>query len=129
MELSTRVAGGISKALTQKVLILKFQFSKFLIIKKISGFNTGSIGIAYIGTFNKKVPSEKMLMAGFLLMNEGVQMKKMIPDYKIYAHRQLIPSESPGAAFYELIKKWDHWSEDKPEVLWWNLETFLYCLR
>lgn len=50
-------------------------------------------------------------------MNEGVKEKKVVPDYKIYAHRQLIASESPGATFFELIKKWDHWSNDAPEVV------------
>lgn len=53
-------------------------------------------------------------MAGFLLMNEGVKLKKLVPDYKIYAHRQLIASESPGAAFFELIKTWNHWTNDQP---------------
>lgn len=80
------------------------------------GFNAGSIGIAYIGTFNKKLPNDRQLLAGFLLMNEGVKLGKLTPDYKIYAHRQLIASESPGAAFYEIIKKWDHWKNDDPEV-------------
>jgi peptidoglycan recognition protein LC len=91
--------------------LIKF---KFLIIL---GYNSGSIGIAYIGTFNKKLPNAQQLKAGFLLFNEGVKLKKLIPDYKIYAHRQLIPSESPGAAFFDLIKKWDHWSKDTPELL------------
>lgn len=50
-------------------------------------------------------------------MNEGVRLNKLVPDYKIYAHRQLVAFESPGAAFFEEIKKWDHWSNQKPEVL------------
>ncbi|CRL00273.1 CLUMA_CG013546, isoform A [Clunio marinus] len=81
------------------------------------GYNVGSIGVAYIGTFTKKLPNEKQIHAGFLLFKEGVRLKKLLPDYKIYAHRQLIPSESPGAAFYEIIKKWDHWASDAPEIL------------
>lgn len=84
----------------------------------VLGYNTGSIGIAYIGTFNRVLPSEKQLAAGFKLMSEGVKLNKLVPDYKIYAHRQLIASESPGAAFFELIKKWDHWTKEVPEVLW-----------
>jgi peptidoglycan recognition protein LC len=80
------------------------------------GYNSGSIGIAYIGTFNKKLPSERQLSAGYLIMKEGVILGKLTPDYKIYAHRQLIASESPGAAFYEIIKTWNHWRNDTPEV-------------
>jgi peptidoglycan recognition protein LC len=64
------------------------------------GYNYGSIGIAYIGTFNKKLPNERQLNAGFLIMKEGVNLGKLTEDYKIFAHRQLIASESPGAAFY-----------------------------
>lgn len=29
-----------------------------------------------------------------------------------YGHRQLIASESPGLALYEIVKQWDHWSEN-----------------
>lgn len=88
-----------------------------LMLSFLLGYNTGSIGIAYIGTFNSKEPSKRQLTAGFLLMNEGLRLKKLIPDYKIYAHRQLIASESPGKAFFELIKTWDHWTSDLPENL------------
>jgi hypothetical protein len=49
-------------------------------------------------------------------MKKGVELKKLTPGYKIYGHRQLIPSESPGAAFFDEIKKWDHWTNDAPEV-------------
>lgn len=75
------------------------------------GFNTGSIGIAYIGTFNNVLPSEKQLKAGNLIIEEGVKLGKLTKDYKIYAHRQLNGFESPGAKFYELIKTWVHWSK------------------
>jgi peptidoglycan recognition protein LC len=80
------------------------------------GYNSGSVGIAYIGTFNKIVPNERQLQAGFLLMKEGVKLKKLTEDYKIYAHRQLLASESPGAAFFETIKTWPQWRNDTPEV-------------
>jgi N-acetylmuramoyl-L-alanine amidase len=80
------------------------------------GFNSGSIGIAYIGTFNKILPNERQLQAGFLLLNEGVKLKKLTEDYKVYAHRQLIASESPGAVFFDEIKTWNHWTNNTPEV-------------
>ena len=56
-----------------------------------------------------------MINVGFLLYQEGVKLGKLIPDYKIYGHRQLIASESPGAAFYDLIKTWSHWTDKIPE--------------
>ncbi|CAO1316068.1 unnamed protein product [Diamesa tonsa] len=78
------------------------------------GYNVGSIGVAYIGTFNKKLPNDKMINVGFLLFQEGVKIGRLIPDYKIYGHRQLIASESPGAAFYDLIKTWN--TSEGPET-------------
>lgn len=43
-------------------------------------------------------------------MLEGVKLGKLLPGYKIYAQCQLIPTQSPGDAFYEAIKTWDHFS-------------------
>lgn len=114
-----KVGAGTNKVHTRKVNLLFRKTCRenlFVNMLVILGYNTGSVGIAYIGTFNKIEPNKKQLLAGQLLMEEGVKLGKLIPDYKIYAHRQLIASESPGAAFYELIKKWDHWTNDPPEV-------------
>ncbi|XP_037045309.1 peptidoglycan-recognition protein LC-like isoform X1 [Bradysia coprophila] len=75
------------------------------------GFNKRSICIAFIGTFNKMVPPKRQLTAAEFLIDRGVKLNKLIPDYQLYGHRQLIPSESPGPALYEVIKTWPHWSE------------------
>lgn len=75
------------------------------------GYNVKSICIAFIGTFNKIVPPERQLYAARKLMEEGVKLGKLTPDYKLFGHRQLISSESPGSALYDIIKKWDHWTE------------------
>jgi hypothetical protein len=77
------------------------------------GYNKG-IGIAFIGTFNTILPNNKSLNAIKLILNEGVKLGKITEDYKLYAHRQLAPFESPGAKFFELIKTWDHWTKDPP---------------
>ncbi|XP_055315740.1 peptidoglycan-recognition protein LC-like [Sitodiplosis mosellana] len=76
------------------------------------GYNIHSICIAFIGTFNKIAPPKRQLYAAQKLIEEGVKLKKLIPDYRLYGHRQLIPSESPGLALYEIIKTWDHFSEE-----------------
>lgn len=44
------------------------------------GYNSGSIGIAYIGNFNMMPPNDAQLNAGFLLMQEGVRLKKLSPN-------------------------------------------------
>lgn len=108
---------GTSKALTQKVKQAFWGLKTESTADFLLGYNSGSIGIAYIGTFTKKLPNENQLKAGFLLLEEGVKLGKLTTDYKIYGHRQLIASESPGAAFYEVIKTWKHWTNKTPEVV------------
>uniref|UniRef100_A0A336L7U5 CSON006429 protein n=1 Tax=Culicoides sonorensis TaxID=179676 RepID=A0A336L7U5_CULSO len=78
----------------------------------ISRYNVKSIGIAFIGTFNKIVPPPRQLAAAKLLIQEGVNQKYLASDYKLYGHRQFIATESPGNALYNIIKNWTHWSDE-----------------
>lgn len=75
------------------------------------GYNTKSICIALIGTFNRIIPPTRQLIAAQKMIEEGVKLKKLVANYKLYGHRQLIASESPGHALYAIIKKWNHWTE------------------
>ncbi|XP_055701349.1 peptidoglycan-recognition protein SA-like isoform X2 [Phlebotomus papatasi] len=76
------------------------------------GFNVDSICIAFIGTFTKNTPPERQLLAAQKVIQWGVDLGKLSKDYRLFGHRQLIPTESPGAALYAIIKKWPHWSKD-----------------
>lgn len=73
------------------------------------GFNKRSICIAFIGTFIRVTPPERQLKAARLLIKQGLELGKLSPDYGLYGHRQLMPSESPGKQLYDLIKQWPHW--------------------
>lgn len=75
------------------------------------GYNRKAIGIAFIGTFTAELPVPKQIQAGKQLIDLGVDLNKISPDYKLLAHRQLSPTESPGQAFFELLKTWPHWAE------------------
>lgn len=75
-------------------------------------FNEGSICISFIGQFCRVTPPERSLLAAQQLIEEGVKLKKLTEDYKLYGHRQLIPTISPGKTLYNIIKTWSHWSED-----------------
>ena len=77
----------------------------------VYGYNNVSIGISFIGTFISELPPPKQTAAGKALIAEGVRLGKISKDYKLFAHRQLSPTESPGLAFYENIKTWPHWAE------------------
>ncbi|XP_075164267.1 peptidoglycan-recognition protein LC-like isoform X3 [Haematobia irritans] len=76
----------------------------------VKGFNYDSVGIAFIGTFVKDKPTEAQLNACRLLLEEGVRLKKLVPDYILNGARQLSPTESPGEALYKIIRRWPHWT-------------------
>ncbi|XP_023178745.2 peptidoglycan-recognition protein LC isoform X5 [Drosophila hydei] len=78
------------------------------------GYNHGSIGISFIGTFIKIRPTDAQLHACQLLLAEGVRLKKLAPDYSLYGHRQLSATESPGEILYSIIQTWPHWTKNKP---------------
>lgn len=75
------------------------------------GYNKKAIGIAFIGTFTSELPTPKQLDAGKQLIDLGVKLGKISPAYKLLAHRQLSSTESPGLAFFRLLKTWPHWAE------------------
>ncbi|XP_034133422.1 peptidoglycan-recognition protein LC isoform X2 [Drosophila guanche] len=73
--------------------------------------NRDSIGITFMGSFDKIKPTAAQLRACQLLIEEGVRLKKLKPDYKLYAHRQLVATKSPGDEVYKIIKTWPHWED------------------
>jgi len=74
------------------------------------GSNSISIGIAFIGNFNQMEATKEQLNACLLLLEEGVRLKKLKPDYLIFGHRQLLETESPGDKLYNIIKTWPHFA-------------------
>nr|XP_026500298.1 uncharacterized protein LOC113403885 isoform X1 [Vanessa tameamea] len=70
------------------------------------GYNKYSIGIAFIGTFNNDPPSKQQLEACQKIIKRGVQLRKLVKDYKLFAHRQLMSTLSPGDELFNIIKKW-----------------------
>jgi N-acetylmuramoyl-L-alanine amidase len=75
-------------------------------------YNNISIGVAFIGTFSSVAPNARQIHAGQQLIAKGVELGKVSPDYKLLAHRQIRDTESPGDAFYEILKTWPHWQEN-----------------
>jgi N-acetylmuramoyl-L-alanine amidase len=80
----------------------------------VLGYNSRAIGIAFIGMFTLHLPVPKQIQAGQQLIDLGVKLGKISPDYGLLAHRQIRPTESPGAAFFDVLKTWPHWIE-KPQ--------------
>ncbi|KNC31861.1 Peptidoglycan-recognition protein LC [Lucilia cuprina] len=76
------------------------------------GYNYDSVGITFIGTYMKTPPTEEQLNACLLLLEEGLRLKKLDPNYHVYGARQFSATESPGNMLYNKIKKWERWSAD-----------------
>ncbi|EDW80122.2 uncharacterized protein Dwil_GK23800, isoform C [Drosophila willistoni] len=76
-------------------------------------YNTGSIGISFIGFFQTEKPTDVQVTACHLLLDHGVRHQKLAPDYRIYGHRQFVATDSPGDALYNIITTWPHWSNQK----------------
>lgn len=76
------------------------------------GFNSNSLCIAMIGTFDTIEPPSKQMDAAKELIAEGIRLQKLSENYRLYGQRQLVGNTtSPGNALYEILKKiWSHWT-------------------
>ncbi|XP_059476113.1 peptidoglycan-recognition protein LC-like [Neocloeon triangulifer] len=74
------------------------------------GYNNRSIGVNFIGTYVTVLPSERQMMAAKILIEEGVRLGKVSPEYKLIAHRQVSKTESPGIRFFLELQSWPHWA-------------------
>ncbi|KAH8329683.1 hypothetical protein KR074_011557 [Drosophila pseudoananassae] len=95
----------------------------------VRGYGAISISIAFIGTFVNVEPPERQIEAARRLMEEGVRLHKLHPDYHIYAHRQLSPTESPGQKLYELMKHWPRFTKDITSLRLLSNETLKFVTR
>lgn len=77
-------------------------------------YDKGSICIAFIGNFNKELPTDESLDAAQRLIQMGVNIGRLDRDYHVYAHCQVILTEhfgkSPGFHLFDAIRNWDHFS-------------------
>lgn len=74
------------------------------------GYNSRSIGIAFIGTFNTVTPPIQQIKACKWLIERGVKNGYIAKDYKLLGARQLQTTQSPGDELYNKIKSWPNWS-------------------
>ncbi|XP_063824337.1 peptidoglycan recognition protein-like [Ostrinia nubilalis] len=76
------------------------------------GYNDKAIGIGFIGTFVEKLPSPEALKAAKELIEYGVQNNHIAGDYKLFGHRQLSSTVSPGDSLQKEIEGWPHWAKN-----------------
>ncbi|XP_016934411.3 peptidoglycan-recognition protein LF [Drosophila suzukii] len=95
----------------------------------VSGYGAISVSIAFIGTFVNVEPSTRQMEAAKRLMDEGVRLHRLHPDYHIYAHRQISPTESPGQKLFELMKKWPRFTPDATSLRLLSNATLKFVTR
>ncbi|XP_031618295.1 peptidoglycan recognition protein-like [Contarinia nasturtii] len=75
------------------------------------GYDSDSICIAFIGTFDVLQPSHQQLHSAHGLIEVGVEKNHIISDYDLYGQSQLLSrnDNSPGTLLFDIIKTWYHW--------------------
>ncbi|XP_017122118.1 peptidoglycan-recognition protein LC isoform X4 [Drosophila elegans] len=76
------------------------------------GYNSKSLSLAYIGSFQTLKPSDKQLSVTRLLLAKGVKLGKLDPNYRLTAASKLEPSltQYKADALYQSFGNWTHWS-------------------
>jgi hypothetical protein len=76
------------------------------------GYNKKAIGISFVGTYMKMLPSRTCQNTCKLLIERGIQMGHIDQNYKLLAHCQCSATQSPGKMLYEELKTWERWSAE-----------------
>ncbi|GFT64617.1 n-acetylmuramoyl-L-alanine amidase, partial [Nephila pilipes] len=71
--------------------------------------NRKSIGIAFLGDYDKDCPNPSMLDIIPKLVYCGVEKGYISPSFKVIAHKDAYCTSCPGTALYDVIKKWPHY--------------------
>nr|CAD7266114.1 unnamed protein product [Timema shepardi] len=74
-------------------------------------YNNMSLGVAFIGIFEKTAPLMQQLEEFQTFLNVSVEKGKLSADYKLIGHRQVSITDSPGQALYNIIRTWSHWED------------------
>ncbi|KAG8224968.1 hypothetical protein J437_LFUL009705 [Ladona fulva] len=75
-------------------------------------YNHRSIGISFIGNFQRSRPPSSQLRAAQDLIECAVEKGKLKRDYKLLGHRQTKATDCPGQALYDIIKTWPKWTSN-----------------
>ena len=78
------------------------------------GWNNVSISFAVMGDFTNHLPHQDVLSAVMNMIECGIKLVKITPDYKLYGHRDVRPTESPGEKLYNHIRTWKHYDKNPP---------------
>lgn len=73
------------------------------------GYNSKGYGVAFIGDYMTNLPSQHTMdLVRIQLATCATEGGRLVSNYTIHGHRQLVNTSCPGDAFYNEIKKWEH---------------------
>ncbi|XP_063791826.1 peptidoglycan-recognition protein SC2-like [Pseudophryne corroboree] len=75
------------------------------------GSNSISIGIAFIGSFQNKLPPQAAINAAKSLIQCGVSKNYIRKNYTLKGHRNVFPTDCPGNTLYNNIRTWGRFKE------------------
>lgn len=75
----------------------------------LKGWNVKAVGIALIGDFNHKAPSDAQLQVAQLLIAQGVKLGKLSGDHLLAGACQVGATRSPGQLTVNKIRSWPDW--------------------
>ncbi|KAK4878527.1 hypothetical protein RN001_011033 [Aquatica leii] len=91
-------------------------------------YNDKSIGICLIGDWRYELPDNKLLDTVHKLIEYGVQIGKIAPNYLLFGHKQVREgTECPGDKLFQEISLWKHFSSTPPTV--WSPNKNSKCCR
>lgn len=72
-------------------------------------YNNKSVGIAFIGTHIKQLPSSAAINSFHNLVRCGVKLGHISSSYLLIGHRQTAQTQCPGQKLFQEIQKWPHY--------------------
>lgn len=76
------------------------------------GHNSKGFGVSFIGDYSQVLPSShSMALVRDNLASCAVQGGRLVDNFVLQGHRQVVNTSCPGDAFYSEIKTWEHFGE------------------
>ncbi|KAF4092698.1 hypothetical protein AMELA_G00023860 [Ameiurus melas] len=78
------------------------------------GYNSKGFGVSFIGDYMSSIPSQRTMdLVRNQLAKCATEGGRLVSNFTIHGHRQLVSTSCPGDAFYSEIKGWEHFGEVK----------------
>ncbi|XP_029014487.1 peptidoglycan recognition protein 6 [Betta splendens] len=80
------------------------------------GHNSRGYGVSFIGDYMARLPSQHSVgLVRDQLASCAVGGGRLVSNFTLQGHRQVVDTSCPGDALYKEITSWKHWGEKKEE--------------